>query len=95
MLLDLRVLGQTTRVVRSTLNDVRQKIADLRAKTAASTESKQYDFDQRIKEIKALETASKLEAKEAKRKKKLMDEAASTEGQDQDMMKAMGFAGFT
>ena len=92
---DLRKLGQTTRVVRSSLNDVRQKIADLRAKTSATTESKQYDFDERIREIKALEAAGKLEQKNAKKKKKLEDAAKLTEGQDEEMMKAMGFAGFS
>ena len=46
---------------------MRQKIADLRAKTAASAESKKYDFDQRIQEIKALEQKSKDEARERKK----------------------------
>jgi len=54
-------------VVKSTLNDVRQKIAELRAKTAASAESKQYDFDQRIREIKALEQKTKDDARERKK----------------------------
>jgi U4/U6.U5 tri-snRNP component SNU23 len=95
---DLRRLGQTTKVVKSTLNDVRQKIADLRAKSAAAAEAKQYDFEQRIKEIKAAEVASKEEQREAKRRKKeeekAAEEAKRTEGVDEDMMKMMGFGGF-
>lgn len=95
---DLRRLGQTTKVVKSTLNDVRQKIADLRAKSAAAAEAKQYDFEQRIKEIKAAELASKEEQREAKRRKKeeekAAEEAKRTEGVDEDMMKMMGFGGF-
>ncbi|BGP16856.1 hypothetical protein JCM10213_002619 [Rhodosporidiobolus nylandii] len=94
----LRRLGQTTKVVKSTLNDVRQKIAELRAKSAAAAEAKQYDFEKRIKDIKAAEQASKEEQREAKRRKKeeerAADEAKRTEGADEDMMAAMGFGSF-
>ncbi|GAA5865194.1 hypothetical protein JCM5296_002668 [Sporobolomyces johnsonii] len=94
----LRRLGQTTKVAKSTLNDVRQKIAELRAKTAAASEKKQYDFEQRIKEIKAAEAKSKEELREAKRRKKeeerLQEEKKRTEGVDEDMMKMMGFGSF-
>ncbi|GAA5938585.1 hypothetical protein JCM1841_003041 [Sporobolomyces salmonicolor] len=94
----LRRLGQTTKVAKSTLNDVRQKIAELRAKTAAASEKKQYDFEQRIKEIKAAEAASKEEQREAKRRRKeeerLKEEKKRTEGVDEDMMKMMGFGSF-
>jgi U4/U6.U5 tri-snRNP component SNU23 len=95
---DLRRLGQTTKVVKSTLNDVRLKIADLRAKTAATTESKQYDFAARIKEIKEAELKGKEEAKEAKRRKK-EEEAKAKQAEmggaaDEEMMKMMGFGSF-
>ncbi|GAA5826433.1 hypothetical protein JCM11251_002364 [Rhodosporidiobolus azoricus] len=94
----LRRLGQTTKVAKSTLNDVRQKIAELRAKSAAAAQAKQYDFEQRIKEIKAAEAASKEEQREAKRRKKeeekKAEEAKRTEGVDEDMMKTMGFGSF-
>lgn len=82
-------------MIRSSLNDVRQKIADLRAKTSVTTESKQYDFDERIREIKAMEAAVKSEQKEAKKKKKLDEAAKVTAPQDEEMMKAMGFSGFS
>lgn len=94
---DLRRLGQTTKVVKSTLNDVRTKIAELRAKTAATTESKQYDFAQRIKDIKEAETKGKEEAREAKRRKKEEETAAREKemgGGDEEMMKMMGFGNF-
>lgn len=95
---DLRQLGQTTRVVRSSLSDVRDKIAELRAKTAASSESKRYNLAQRIKEIKEFETLSKAEAKAAKKQKKhdlkAVAEEKVTGAQDVEMMKAMGFASF-
>ncbi|GAA6008670.1 U4/U6-U5 snRNP complex subunit SNU23 [Rhodotorula paludigena] len=94
----LRRLGQTTKVVKSTLNDVRQKIAELRAKSAAAAEKKQYDFEQRIKDIKAAEVANKEAEREAKRRKKEEEkqkaEAERNAGADQDMMAAMGFGSF-
>ncbi|GAA5971224.1 hypothetical protein JCM11641_004194 [Rhodosporidiobolus odoratus] len=94
----LRRLGQTTKVVKSTLNDVRQKIADLRAKSAAAAEAKQYDFDKRIKDIKEVEAASKAEQREAKRRKKeeekQAEEAKRNEGADENMMAMMGFGSF-
>lgn len=68
--LDLRRIGQTTKVVKSTLNDVRNKIAELRAKTAASAESKKYDFDARIKEIQAMEIETRKKEKEDRKAKK-------------------------
>lgn len=67
---DLRRLGQTTKVAKSTLNDVRQKIADLRAKTAASAEQKKYDFDERIREIKALEQKQKDDERKRRQNEK-------------------------
>ncbi|BGP08732.1 U4/U6.U5 snRNP associated protein [Rhodotorula toruloides] len=94
----LRRLGQTTKVVSSTLNDVRQKIAELRAKSAAAAQAKQYDFEQRIKDIKAAEAASKAEQREAKKRKKEEErqkaEEERTAGADEDMMAAMGFGSF-
>ncbi|KAK4054211.1 U4/U6.U5 snRNP associated protein [Microbotryomycetes sp. JL201] len=98
----LRRLGQTTKVAKSTLNDVRLKIAQLREQTAAATESKKYDFANRIKEIKQAEQKSKQDAKEAKRKMKQerqqqLQESASVEGAepvDENMINMMGFATF-
>lgn len=96
LLSDLRKLGQTTRVVKSTLNDVRIKIAELRAKTAETAEEKKYDFEKRIKEIKAAELTSKADEKEARKKKRAENIANAIEGApvDQDMMAAMGFGSF-
>ncbi|GAA6012677.1 hypothetical protein JCM11491_002524, partial [Sporobolomyces phaffii] len=94
----LRRLGQTTKVKRTTLDDVRQKISDLRAKTALASEKKAYDFEQRIKEIKAEETKEREKQKEAKRRKKEETKVEAQkkleEGVDKGMMEMMGFAGF-
>lgn len=82
-------------MIKSTLNDVRTKIASLRAQTLSSTESKAYDFDQRIKEIKRVEMAAKVEGKEAKKRKKESERIKEVEGPvDQAMVDMMGFAGF-
>lgn len=83
-------------MVKSTLNDVRLKIAELREKTAAQSDAKKYDFAARIKEIKQAEVKSKEEAREAKRRKKEEERKAANPDApvDQDMMVAMGFGGF-
>ncbi|KEI37279.1 uncharacterized protein L969DRAFT_19326 [Mixia osmundae IAM 14324] len=91
----LRTLGQTTRVARSTLDQVRAKIADLRAKSAEATKAKQYDFEQRLREIKRAEADDK-DAKKAKRKEAIQaaKQAAMQEGQDEDVAAQMGFGAF-
>lgn len=95
---DLRRLGQTTKVSTSTLNDVRLRIAELREKSAAAAEKKQYDFEQRIKEIKLAEAKDKEELRAAKRKKKEEEKQKAEEernaGADKDMMAMMGFGSF-
>lgn len=95
---DLRRLGQTTKVKTSTLNDVRLKIAELREKSAAAADKKQYDFEQRIKEIKLAEAKEKEDQREAKRRKKEEErqkaEDELNKGADKDMMAMMGFGTF-
>ncbi|KAJ7594318.1 hypothetical protein C8J56DRAFT_820875 [Mycena floridula] len=93
----LRALGQTTRLERSTLEQVRARIALLREKTKDAVTAKTYDFDQRLAEVKAKETALR---EEKKAKKKLVKEQArlelvheTVEGDD-EMAKMMGFGGF-
>lgn len=56
------------------------------------TDTKKYDFEQRMNDIKAEELKIKLEAKEAKKKKKV--EAAPPAQTDEEIMKAMGFGSF-
>ncbi|POY71071.1 hypothetical protein BMF94_5828 [Rhodotorula taiwanensis] len=94
----LRRLGQTTKVKTSTLNDVRLKIAELREKSAAAADKKQYDFEQRIKEIKLAEAKEKEDQREAKRRKKEEErqkaEDELNKGADKDMMAMMGFGTF-
>ncbi|KAK4054668.1 U4/U6.U5 snRNP associated protein [Microbotryomycetes sp. JL221] len=100
----LRRLGQTTKVVKSTLNDVRLKIAQLRQQTQQQAQSKQYDFKQRINQIKQQEQQTKLEQKQQRKLKQqqrrqqqqqtnLID-AESVQQPDKDMMSMMGFGSF-
>ncbi|KAG6918536.1 hypothetical protein DXG01_013626 [Tephrocybe rancida] len=94
----LRVLGQTTKLARSTLAQVQARIAFLREKTKAATTAKAYDFDQRLAEVKAKEVALRDEKKAVKKAEKekarleLIKDTAMA--QDDDMAKMMGFGGF-
>ncbi|KAG6885688.1 hypothetical protein C0993_011173 [Termitomyces sp. T159_Od127] len=94
----LRVLGQTTKIARSTLAQVQARIALLREKTKAATTAKAYDFDQRLAELKAKEVAlreQKKAAKKAEKEKARLELIKDTAmDQDDDMAKMMGFGGF-
>jgi len=95
----LRALGQTTRIQRSTVEQVRARIAYLREKTKEASTAKSYDFEQRLAEIKAKEEAQRAEKKAEKkaRKEKLRAELATDVVMNEDkdgMMQMMGFAGF-
>ena len=102
---DLRQIGQTTKVERSTIEQVRARIALLREKTKDAANAKTYDFEQRLAEIKAKETelrVSKKEqrkaAKEAVLRAQLEKEAEkdeTTKAEEDDMMQMMGFSGFS
>lgn len=94
---DLRALGQTTKLERSTLAQVQARIAYLREKTKEASNAKAFDFDQRLAEVKAKEVAlrqqKKAEKKEEKEKARLaMIQDVST--QDVEMTELMGFGGF-
>lgn len=94
---DLRLLGQTTKIERSTLAQVQARIAYLREKTKAASSAKDYDFDKRLAEIRekerALREEKKAEKKAAKEKARLELLQAPT-GEDAEMAEMMGFAGF-
>lgn len=99
LLLDLRTIGQTTRLERSTLEQVRARIAFLREKTKEASTAKSFDFDQRLAEVKAKEMAIRQERKDMKKAEKdrarveLAKDFAPDPNQD-DMAKLMGFGGF-
>lgn len=95
---DLRALGQSTKIERSTVEQVRARIAMLREKTKDASSAKAFDFDKRLAEIKAKEQALRQEKKEQKKAEKekarleLMKDLAPEP--DDDMAKLMGFGGF-
>lgn len=96
--IDLRALGQTTRVERSTVEQVRARIAMLREKTKEASSAKAFDFDKRLAEIKAKEQALRQEKKDQKKAEKekarleLMKDLAPEP--DDEMTRLMGFGGF-
>lgn len=96
---DLRALGQTTRIERSTVEQVRARIAYLREKTREASNAKSFDFEKRLSEVREREAALRAEkkaAKKAQREQALVELAKDTgpaPGGD-DMMAMMGFAGF-
>ena len=96
---DLRMLGQMTKVQRSTLQEVQAKIQELRELSKKRMEQKQYDFDQRIKELRDFEDGNRKEKRERKKvqkeKKQEQEKQTQQEGVDQDMAAMMGFSGFS
>ncbi|KAJ7497454.1 hypothetical protein FB451DRAFT_1211525 [Mycena latifolia] len=93
----LRALGQTTKLERSTLEQVRARIALLREKTKEATSAKAYDFDKRLAQLKAREIAIREEkkaAKQAEKEKIRLAMVQDTAGGDDEMARMMGFGGF-
>ncbi|KAH6914365.1 hypothetical protein BKA70DRAFT_663978 [Coprinopsis sp. MPI-PUGE-AT-0042] len=93
----LRAIGQTTKIARSTLAQVQARIAFLREKTKAAASAKEFDFDQRLAEIRDKERAAR-EAKKAEKKaekqQKRIEMIQEPSTQDVEMAEMMGFAGF-
>ena len=94
---DLRALGQTTKIERSTLAQVQARIAYLREKTKEAASAKAFDFDQRLAEVReneqALREQKKAEKKAAKEKARLAL-INDSENVDSEMTALMGFGGF-
>jgi len=70
----------------------------LREKTKEASNAKSYDFEQRLAEIKAKEAslrAEKLKLKQAEREKARAELAKDLSVPQEDMMKMMGFSGFS
>ena len=68
--LDLRRMGQTTQVARSTLSQVREKIRQLRESTATKVTAKNYDFSKRLAEVRQVEADEKQRRKEERKRKR-------------------------
>ena len=92
-------MGQTTRIARSTVEQVRARIAYLREKTKEASTAKTFDFEKRLAEVREKEAALREEKKAQKKAEKerqrveaIKDVTTTQEGSD--MMHMMGFAGF-
>lgn len=83
---------------RSTIEQVRARIALLREKTKEASAAKSFDFDKRLAEVKALETARREEKKALKQAQKeqarILLAKESTMEVDDEMAAVMGFGGF-
>lgn len=94
----LRKLGQTTKVARSTLQEVQAKIQSLREQSAKRMDAKKYDFQQRLKDLKQIEEDDAQLRKEKKREEKerraAFEKEQAEKDADPEMMAAMGFASF-
>ena len=83
---------------RSTVEQVRARIALLREKTKEASAAKSFDFDKRLAEVKAQEAARREEKKALKQAQKeearirLVQE--STMEVDSETAAVMGFGGF-
>ncbi|WFD22118.1 U4/U6.U5 snRNP associated protein [Malassezia equina] len=96
----LRRLGQTTQAERATLEQVRERIAAVRAERAlGATPAQRYDFDARLKQIAEEQRRERQAQRRDKRDERLrkrqkqMHEAPQPE-EDADVMAAMGFGSF-
>jgi U4/U6.U5 tri-snRNP component SNU23 len=89
-------MGQTTKLERSTVEQVRARIALLRERTKEAAAARTFDFDQRLSALKAQEAALREEKKaqkKARSQQARMQLATESESID-DMSKLMGFGSF-
>jgi len=91
------MLGQTTKIARSTLAQVQARIAFLREKTKVAAAAKAFDFDQRLAEVRQKEQTLRDEKKAQKKAEKEKTRLAMLNeptDQDSEMAAMMGFGGF-
>ena len=93
-LTDLRALGQSTKIERSTVEQVRERIAHLREQTKAASAAKAFDFEQRLADIKAKETALREQKKAEQKAAKEQARLEMMQDGNSEMAQLMGFAGF-
>lgn len=92
----LRALGQSTKIERSTVEQVRARIAMLREKTKDASNARAFDFDKRLAEIRDKEQALRQDKKDQKKaeKEKARFELMKDLESDNEMTRLMGFGGF-
>ncbi|RUS21602.1 hypothetical protein BC937DRAFT_92146 [Endogone sp. FLAS-F59071] len=93
-----KALGMSMRVERSTVDQVKERLAALKRKVEQKDE-KEYDLDARIEAAKLEDEEEKRRRKERKKQKReeernAKDEDAPVAEEDNEMAKMMGFGGF-
>ncbi|XP_048364492.1 LOW QUALITY PROTEIN: zinc finger matrin-type protein 2, partial [Sphaerodactylus townsendi] len=86
-----RKLGMSMRVEQSTLDQVKKRFEVNKKKM--EVKQKDYDFEERMKELREEEEKDKAYKKEKQRKKKRVEEDLAFE-EDDEMAAMMGFSGF-
>jgi U4/U6.U5 tri-snRNP component SNU23 len=99
-----RALGMSMTVERSTVEQVKRKLEEVKAKKQASSTTDDYlpdGVDRRILEAQEAEEREEEEKREAKKMKKQIqkeakakEEEGEAEEVDEEMMALMGFGGF-
>ncbi|EJD02895.1 uncharacterized protein FOMMEDRAFT_85195 [Fomitiporia mediterranea MF3/22] len=92
----LRMIGQKTQIERSTVEQVRARIAFLREQKREASNAKTFDFNRRLAEVKEkadAEREAKKAAKKAEKEKARMEILKDVQ-QDDEMAQMMGFGGF-
>ncbi|ELU02612.1 hypothetical protein CAPTEDRAFT_20763 [Capitella teleta] len=84
-------LGMSMRVERSSLDQVKQRFESNKKK--ADEKKKEYDFEERVRELKEEEEKHKA-YKKNKRKRRAQDADLDGDEMDPEMAAMMGFAGF-
>jgi U4/U6.U5 tri-snRNP component SNU23 len=88
-----RNLGMSMKVERSSLDQVRKRFEVNKKKM--DEQKKEYDFEERIKELKEEEEKQKVYRKEKKKERKRKADDAELDGDgNPDMAVVMGFSGF-
>ncbi|XP_066887882.1 zinc finger matrin-type protein 2 isoform X1 [Kogia breviceps] len=87
-----RNLGMSMRVERSTLDQVKKRFEVNKKKM--EEKQKDYDFEERMKELREEEEKAKAYKKEKQKEKKRRAEEDLTFEEDDEMAAVMGFSGF-
>jgi U4/U6.U5 tri-snRNP component SNU23 len=85
-----RNLGMSMKVERSSLEQVRERFTKNKRKNEEKV--KEYDLEQKLKEVQEMEEKQKEMRREKKKRK--VEETETTSAYDDDMMAMMGFSGF-
>lgn len=89
-------MGQTVDTERSTLQQVQARIALLRERTREASQKKEYDFRQRVADIRQAEIDKKTNKRRNKKAKTAIENTVSEDVVDEEnveMARMMGFTG--